>query len=77
MDKSTFIDKSGVEYQLVEQVYNQGDPACVGCAFKFGNGEACKSAPTCTPKLGDHKTGYTPMFKYPTVWKVKSYVYNI
>ncbi len=48
-DPMNYIDEMGDNYHLVPQEYHPGEPACVGCAFKFGNSEACKKAKTCTP----------------------------
>ena len=64
-----YTDLDGNKYQLVPQVYNKGDHACVGCAFKFGNSEACMRAKTCTPKT-DWKNGSRSLVKGPHVWKL-------
>src|SRR4051812_19336014 len=46
-----YTDADGNNYQLVPgPPYEKGQHACHGCAFKFGNSEACQAAPTCTPK---------------------------
>lgn len=44
-----YIDNDGNTFELTTYPYKKGDAACVGCAFKFGNSEACRRAPSCTP----------------------------
>lgn len=63
-----YTDKDGNNYKLVPQIYKVGDHACVGCAFKFGNSNACKEAKTCTPK-SDWKSGNQPLIKGSNVWE--------
>jgi len=63
-----YIDKDNNIYELLPYKYHKGDHACVGCAFKFGNSNACKKAPTCTPK----NNKYESLVKGRHVWIQKN-----
>ena len=68
-DYLKYTDSDGNNYELVPQIYNKGDHACVGCAFKFGGSNACNKAKTCTPR-SDWKSGNGPLVKGGNVWKL-------
>jgi hypothetical protein len=53
MSHLTYTDKDGNDYKLVFEPYVKGGTACRGCAFKFGNSSACRSAKSCTPTDGN------------------------
>ena len=63
---SQYTDESGNHYELANQVYNVGEHACVGCAFKFGNSQACRKAKTCTPSIW--RNGNIRIFKGQNIW---------
>jgi len=45
-----YTDYDDNEYELQPHESKKGDRACIGCAFIFGNSEACRMAKSCTPE---------------------------
>jgi hypothetical protein len=66
-----YTDKDGNNYELQPYPWIKGDRACVGCAFKFGNSNACKEAPTCTPNNNHEGIVKPEWIGKHLVWRIK------
>lgn len=67
--QTKYTDKDGNEFELRPYPYRKNQHACVGCAFKFGNSNACVAAPTCTPEELGYRTSPETEGRY--VWRRK------